>query len=414
MHITLYLEQVKGQDVDHYRVVNQMEESNREAIHQYEEQRESNADMKPATAYHDNSRQMSEDDLALVSTLSGITTWKMRTRFPGLVSVNRDDCTVNAYITQRDFVMGRPQKIKFGKFLRKTCAFDDTAINNMANELKSLILLMDDAKLSLANGADEIVHVYENGPNSCMSGGGFDSHVHPASVYDSEDISCAFVQLGDRIVARALINNKDNLFSTTYGNDALLLPLLKEAGYQSGNLDGCRIRRIRTLDGNAFVMPYIDGCDYVEDVPGDYFIIDGMGGDVYCANTNGLSQEGDACENCGHISDDMYWIEDIGHVCDHDCAAEMDYHIPFDDEYGEFIHEDGLHFCVTNDRWYRSTEDLAYVEHEWYLLDDDLIVWSALDDEYYRRSDCTYIEHRETWVIDHEVEEYLDEYPEPA
>jgi len=334
--------------------------------------------------------------------------------FPGLKSYNLEDKTVNVHLTDRDFLNNRTHKMRMGKYLKR-CGYDDDFVNRTANEFTSLLRMRDEAVLSIAIGAD-IVRIYEKGPYSCMSGYAdqFDGGIHPAEVYDSPDVACGYVTLNDHIVARSMLNEIDETYSKIYGNGALLKPLLEDAGYTSGYLDGCRIRRIESDSTGVYIMPYIDGADKVgEDEDPEYFVVGGGRYDYHrCTGTNGLSAEGSRCPACGDMFDPEYdgvWVEAAEEAfCCTECVESAGY--VYADDTCEFHCDDDVVYCETDSYYYYRTDDLVMVDDNWYKYDDDDIVYSEDQDEYIMQCDATYVDSIGSWVDDDRSDEFEEEY----
>ena len=350
-----------------------------------------------------------EDQTVGIMRSAGFGIYELNTAFPGLVSIDMDSAQVKAFITRDNYIRNRPQKMRFGKYLRKTGMYNEETINSYANTVKSTVQMQRDAKLSWAETSEEIVDVYKKGPNSCMSGDSFGHLVyHPAYVYGTEDIRCAYVKIDGRITARALCNEEAKAYSTTYGNDYLIEKLLEDAGYSSGDLDGCAIKAISVGSG-VYLMPYIDGADEVA-LDGDHFIIGGYG-DYRCDGTNGTTENGHCCEYCGDMipEDDAYYIEQAEmFVCDTTCAEEMGYVI-LADSY-DFAHMDDCVWCETDEQWYDQEDSgLAYVEDVgWYLESDDRIVYCECSGMYNMAGDCVWIGAIDSWCLISEMAEYYE------
>lgn len=335
--------------------------------------------------------------------------YNIQYQLPGVVSVNTDDLTFTAYLTLTDFIRNIPQKIKIGRYFRRTGLYSDDDVNGMANRIKSTIQAVNSVTLEIARSVEDIVMVYERGPNSCMSGSGWS--IHPASVYATPDIGVAYCSVNGKIVARAVINMIDDSYSTIYGNVYLLENLLLKEGYTSGDICGCRLQVIPLDNGmDSYVMPYIDSDDSVGfSDDGEYFIVGEYG--YSCNSTNGTTHDGHPCACCGDFIDenDGYWIDPIeATVCSINCAEEMGYTMP-EDQCGEFYAIEDLIYCESHGLYYSNSDDFVEVDGEWYPYDE--VVYSDLDGCYYLEGDCTYLEHKESWVLDHQVEDYPeDEY----
>lgn len=420
MYVDYYLDQLP--DLHMGNVGNQtwsdVYEKNDRAIKQY------NADIglgrkqgKPSGHIGHYSRKFSRElceILRHVGLAGSDTVWNGRKYFPGLKSFNADG-TVNVYISEEDFVRNIAKPMKMGKYLRRLNRYTDDMVNQYANEFKSFIMLMKYVKLEIARTEEDIVYVYENGPSSCMGHEAheFESHVHPCTVYATPDIGVGYVRVGERIVARAVLNMVDDKFSVIYGNAALLEPLLEEAGYEDGNIDGCRIQRIKE-DGDTYVMPFIDDANYVAtcDDP-NYFIVEGGDGTEYaCTETNGLNDECSVCPCCGNHFNREYdgvWVEAASEMyCNGSCAEEEGY-VHISDSYGDWHHRDDAYYCRTNGEYYLDTDDLVPFDGEWYRYDDDRVVYSEDQDETLWRDDAVWIDAIHDWVDADREDEFEEE-----
>ena len=158
-----------------------------------------------------------------------------------------------------------------------------------ADEIRDLVRQLTPAEYRMARTAPEIARVYENGPDSCMSGtdwwrnysfirdrqlNGDDDHHNPVGIYATEDVAVAYIQSGNRVTARAVVNLRDNTFGRVYG-DSRLCDALSDDGFRQDTyaLEGCRLRKIPVLDGSRhyYLMPYLDGTGYVIE-RGDYLV----------------------------------------------------------------------------------------------------------------------------------------------
>lgn len=119
-----------------------------------------------------------------------------------------------------------------------------------------------DGKVQLATSAADIVRVYVNGPNSCMSGHGDEYPVcgghHPCEVYGDSDLAVAYYGPIGKPTARCVVWPERKIATRIYG-DATLGCILQSDGYTFGHLGGATIRRIAIGNGDSWLMPYIDG-----------------------------------------------------------------------------------------------------------------------------------------------------------
>jgi hypothetical protein len=162
--------------------------------------------------------------------------------------------------------------------------------------------------LKLARTGDEIVEVYRDGPNSCMS---YNSVADCTRVYAGPDLAVAYTtNQHDDISARAVVWPERKLYYNYYGDQRIVASLEAE-GYKQGSLQGARIQRIP--DGNGFVGPYIDGIYACSD-RGDFLVLD-RDGELCAENTDGMIGSAITCYNC------------------YDCVEEGDERIdPYDGE----------------------------------------------------------------------------------
>lgn len=184
-----------------------------------------------------------------------------------------------------------------------------------------------DAELHFARTPEDIVAVYMSGPNSCMSGqpenySGRDStgvYHHPCEAYGQphSDLTLAYIKGRNGVSSRTIVWEDKKLYGRVYGDSTLLARELKALGYRQAHgykFDGAKVAKIditrsRKSTERVYVMPYIDGANYVLD-SGDHFLLDPRNGHgnrketwVCCNNTNGTSMgeyfEMFECTDCG-------------------------------------------------------------------------------------------------------------------
>src|SRR3546814_4208725 len=71
----------------------------------------------------------------------------------------------------------------------------------------------------------------------------------------------AYIGPRDNARARSVVWPVRKIYTSLYGDVSRLRLLLENAGYAKGGLNGARIRRI--VDGDSFVVPYIDAGDEI-------------------------------------------------------------------------------------------------------------------------------------------------------
>ncbi|HEY9552046.1 hypothetical protein, partial [Allosphingosinicella sp.] len=181
-----------------------------------------------------------------------------------------------------------------GRYLHRffSAHLDNNAIEGWCARLS--VQLEEDA-LKITQDADEIEDVYVGGPGSCMAhdASEFDSFCHPTRVYAGPDTAIAYIGPRDDARARSVVWPERKIYTSLYGDVSRLRLLLENAGYAKGGLNGARIRRI--VDGDSFVVPYIDAGDDLAD-DGEYLIIGR--GSIPSENTNGLGNRCWYCPRC--------------------------------------------------------------------------------------------------------------------
>lgn len=178
----------------------------------------------------------------------------------------------------------------------------------------------DTASYKIATSADDIVRVYINGPSSCMAGDNFsDGPYHPVRVYGDSDLAVAYLEDGDRVIARTVIYPAKKRYVRLYGDEYTLRVLLEQDGYRHGSLAGAKVRRINYRNSyDTIVFPYVDG-DPGADVYDDTWIILGSGG-IECNETCGYVSVEPQTQTCAHCERDMPYNEDEQYCqsCEHE------------------------------------------------------------------------------------------------
>lgn len=175
-------------------------------------------------------------------------------------------------------------------------------------------------ELQYARTPDEIQHVYENGPSSCMGHpvSKFASDIHPTRIYGAGDLAVAYITRGKRITARCVVWPDKKQFTRVYGDEERINPLLNAAGYHNGQLQGARLLKIP--QGNGFVMPYLDiGDRNVKDTGDEKYLFIDWNGDIEASSEHGLSCVGWVCPCCEEYAnqdcasyianESTYWCE---------------------------------------------------------------------------------------------------------
>jgi hypothetical protein len=198
------------------------------------------------------------------------------------------------------------------------------------------------AALQFAKTADEIESVYVNGPNSCMAycADDFDGSVHPTRAYAGPDLQVAYICHSDgTITGRAVVWPDKNKHGRVYGDTDRMGSALAAAGYAYSNLEGARLTRIEA--GPGLHVPYLDGCQYVND-DGEYLTID-PGGSI-CADSTSGTVGYQYCEGC----------EDI-------VADGEERHAPHGGTYCDYCFNERYTYCSGCDE-YADSDDIRFPE----------------------------------------------------
>lgn len=124
-----------------------------------------------------------------------------------------------------------------------------------------------DYELRFAYTADEIEHVYANGPQSCMKG------IRAVRAYAGPDLAVAYIVRKEKITARTVCWPEKKLYcSLVYGDHALLTEVLHELGYQSSyRFKGAKMSKIK--EGGHILLPSIEMAHHGYDYQGDEHIV---------------------------------------------------------------------------------------------------------------------------------------------
>lgn len=121
---------------------------------------------------------------------------------------------------------------KPGKYLKQFYGhiLTDEQVEKLAVQFRANGLLPE---LHIAKSADDIAHIYDEGPNSCMAAGKatFEGNYPPRS-YAGGDLGVAYLKRNGRINSRALVNFEKKIYSRLYGDATPLERALRANGYQ--------------------------------------------------------------------------------------------------------------------------------------------------------------------------------------
>jgi len=283
------------------------------------------------------------------------------------------------------------------------------------DEIRAIVMewtrIYSDAELCFARTPDEIVSVYQTGPNSCMSGqanqyrtraidnvSGNAHFYHPCEVYGQphSDLTLAYTKNKGGIAARCLVWEDKKRYGRIYGDPTLIERELSELGYRREEFVDAKLGRVE-VRGNNFLMPYIDGWSEVKDM-GDHFLLtnnytaqtkkerckfyccsrtDGItpGREVYtCTECGGEVDEGDVyrtngenyCSDCH--SELFAYCDRTGNYYPCDEVEEVFRFIPqsisrygterggywTSENWGPVARQGEAFYCEVMERWYRS------------------------------------------------------------
>jgi hypothetical protein len=168
---------------------------------------------------------------------------------------------------------------------------------------------------------EEFSHVYQNGPDSCMSHGLRDYNtgdVHPSEVYAAGDLAVAYLENQDRITARAICWPDRMLYGRVYGDTHRMHELMRALDYKhedhcDSETGFCGARLLKLPHRGGYVMPWLDHVGRVTD-NGKFFVID-EDGEYDAQDTSGLMSVRDNLSTCESCSE-RYDSEDEGGYVD--------------------------------------------------------------------------------------------------
>lgn len=359
------------------------------------------------------------------------------------VHQSEDNPSQIAYNRSLDNVKRNIQtRTKPGKYL--TQFFGDVLNENQIREWAEKQIAFASCRGTLKfvenDNPDEWVHVYENGPQSCMKG----QEAVKVYCYPGNGLRLAYIESScGEIVARTIVrNNKEGIhmgYIRTYGTEhrwhTKLLEDLAAAGYSDQtNMDGVRLARINCrhdYDPDGVMCPYIDtGYDGTQHVSiyDDYLLVDDDG-DICANNTCGsipLHDNTYDCEHCGETVDeeDTTYVDSVGERVCQTCLGDdftyargrryMDYfpndeviHCESDDEYYQtaYANNHSVYECADTGDWYH-VDDLVmcdFGQYEGSFIHNDRAEQDNRSDEWGHRHDLTKLNG--WWVND----EYLQD-----
>lgn len=267
-------------------------------------------------------------------------------------------------------------KMRFGRYLAKYFpALDNEAVKKLVAKFG---YDHDEIVVQFGETEEEFIQAIDQGPSeSCMADLSFKGHIHPAACYAAGDIKVAWLEDGERITARTLINKENKAFSRVYGDEEKLKPALEDMGYsqETGALVGCRLKKIANKEGEGWIMPYVDAG--IGSGGGSLKVTDG--GDYWMLGTSGDHDTYAGYEGNGVLGGEP----DYDYTCDH-CGGGVD---EDDQSYSDRHDRTLCRHCANRHYTYAA---VSRNEHDW-VRNEDVVkiggewVWDDYADEYAER-----------------------------
>lgn len=208
--------------------------------------------------------------------------------------------------------------LKPGRYLEKYFSKEAGAVDKELNQfmIRDLCCVFsakhEDNILQFADTEEDMVDVYVNGPNSCMSKPAKDypaGDLHPVSAYAAGDLQVAFIRRQGKIAARVIAWPEKKIYSQLYGDASRITPALTKLGYKKGDLQGARLKKVPIKQSGrmkAFLAPHVDNVGWVQ-IMEDHLIIGDAKGrtmdqvdGVTAGGGSGLTEPcGYKCDGCG-------------------------------------------------------------------------------------------------------------------
>lgn len=201
--------------------------------------------------------------------------------------------------------------------------------------------------LSFTDDPEEIVRIYRNGPDSCMSHSVSSYHtwdgLHPVQAYGAPgDLSLAYLGTPTSVVARAIVDQKKKYYVRAYGNAERLQYMLEAQGYtRKSRYDyGTRLNLHMSSNGTDVICPYIDcssGIGLTLDRENNFLVMSPSG--PGCATTSGFVKfpRPVRCHHCNkdiNPEDNSTYLNIRGNRVCMDC---VDIHYDYCDFEGEWF-----------------------------------------------------------------------------
>lgn len=238
---------------------------------------------------------------------TAIAIWKDQYPHPSIERPGWLAYTKNA----EDGMKDKQTVVRPGAYLKR---YFTTIMNHYGCSERKLVeqfmLAYGPIEIKFAATEDEIIAVYEHGPQTCMRDrtwpvlSGFRN---PAQIYAAGDLQVAYLGSLEKATARTLVWPEKKIFSRVYGDIARLTSGLERLGYKWGAPIGAKLKRIeankvkfdpqRGTPSHCFIAPYIDkknqaGGGHLSIMDkGDHLIIceEGVPGSHHCGLADGYT-----------------------------------------------------------------------------------------------------------------------------
>ena len=273
---------------------------------------------------------------------------------------------------------------------------------------------------------EEMVHVIENGPSSCMAKDRekFPDDRHPYEAYAPEfGWHMAVYMEGGNYTGRALCNEKyfvrsyraDTGSSYSCTDDRLEAWLRAEGYSKTSSWSGYRLKQISVRGNNCgYLAPYLDGD--AKSVTGGFYITDDQDDAEWTFNQTGGDADtisGESCADCGdRIRDgDGNWtgIHEEDYVCDH-CLRHNYTHVRGRRGNQYYLHDNNTIIEVGDayyDADYLSDNSIVELADGDYVHSDDAVFIDRLD-EHHLADDCVHCEHSDEYELARDCEQLRD------
>ena len=284
----------------------------------------------------------------------------------------------------------------------------------------------------------EMLHHILRGPTSCIGGRPFEVHCadgerrHPYQVYDPKYGWHMAVRIeNDNTVGRALCmaDGDSKYFVRSYRKnpdgyspaDERLEAWLISQGYTKQSYWEYDTRlAYYEVNSGEILAPYIDGGNQYVDIYGNHLEIS-RDGEYECSNTSGIVQDGNGkdCQDCGdRVRDgDGYWVgrHEDSLVCE-GCCENNYYHAYGRNGNQYYVHDNNV-VRVGDDFYdedylsdneivelengdYASMDDCVLINDDWYLTDDERVVYCEDVEDYCLTEDCWQCGASGNWYTD--------------